>query len=469
MAEKSFDIVIIGGGPGGYVAAIRAAQLGFKTAVIEKRKNLGGTCLNVGCIPSKALLQASHHYTFINNGAEKFGIEVGKAKMNVETMLKRKDDVIKTLVNGIDGLFKKNKITRFQGTGTLLGNGQVSIKDKKEDKIIDGKSIIIATGSAVRQLPQLTADEKHVVSSTGALEFDKVPKSMAIIGGGVIGLEIGSVWARLGCEVTVIERQAYIGTTLDQDLAREVQKILTAQGMHFFVDSEVQETKFLSKGGFNVCFSESNKKALCCDFEKIMVSIGRVPYTEDLGLENAGVALESNGMIQVDDNLQTSADNIYAIGDCIRGPMLAHKAEDEGMCLVERLAGHDARVNYDVIPSIIYTHPEAASVGKTEGEVKADGTDYKVAKFPFLANSRARANGDTGGWVKLITDNADNRIIGCHIVSVDAGTLIQEVANVMDFGGTADDLAMICHSHPTINEAVREAALMIANGAAIHI
>ena len=469
MTEESFDIVIIGGGPGGYVAAIRGAQLGFKVAVIEKRKNLGGTCLNVGCIPSKALLQASHHYTFINNDVAKFGVEVGKAKMNVDTMMKRKDGVVKTLAGGIDGLFKKNKITRFQGTGTLLGGGKVAIKGKKEEKIVNGKNIIIATGSAVRQLPQLTADEKHVVSSTGALEFDKVPKSMAIIGGGVIGLEIGSVWARLGCEVTVIERQAYIGTTLDQDLAREVQKILTAQGIHFFVDSEVQETKFLSKGGFNVCFSESNKKALCCDFEKIMVSIGRVPYTEDLGLEDAGVALEKNGMIQVDDNLQTSAENIYAVGDCIRGPMLAHKAEEEGLCLVERLAGHDARLNYDVIPSIIYTHPEAASVGKTEGEVKADGTDYKVAKFPFLANSRAHTNGDTGGWVKLITDNVDNRIIGCHIVSADAGTLIQEVVNVMDFGGTANDLAMICHAHPTLNEAVREAALMIANGTAVHI
>ncbi len=469
MSEESFDVVIIGGGPGGYVSAIRASQLGFKTAVIEKRKNLGGTCLNVGCIPSKALLQASHHYTVIENEVADFGIEVGKPKMNVEKMLKRKDNVIKTLASGIDGLLKKNKVTRYQGAGSLLGDGNVMIADKKDKKTINGKIIIIATGSVVRQLPQLTADEKHVVSSTGALEFTKTPKSMAIIGGGVIGLEIGSVWARLGCEVTVIERQAHIGTTLDEELAKEVQKMLTSQGMNFFVNTEVQETKFLSDGGFTVCFSEDNAKELCCNFEKIMVSVGRVSYTEGLGLENIGVELEPNGMIKVDDNLQTTAENIYAIGDCVRGPMLAHKAEEEGVCLVERLAGHHAQVNYDVIPSIIYTHPEAASVGKTEGELTKAGIDYQSAKFPFIANSRARANGETEGWVKLLADKSDNRILGCHIVAADAGTLIHEVANVMDFAGTANDLAMICHAHPTTNEAVREAALMIANGAAIHM
>ena len=469
MAETSFDIVIIGGGPGGYVAAIRAAQLGFKVAIVEKRDFLGGTCLNVGCIPSKALLQASYYYKLISEDVSEFGIEVGKPKMNIDKMLKRKTKVIKSLATGIDGLMKKNKITRLLGTGTLTGAGNVDVTYKKETTRINGKAIIIATGSVVRQLPQLTADEKTVVSSTGALDFTSVPKNMAIIGGGVIGLEIGSVWSRLGCEVVVIERQAHIGTTLDTELAKEIQKILHQQGMQFFVNTEVEETKFLPKGGFTVRFSENKGQSQEFDFEKLMISVGRVPYTEGLGLENIGVELEPNGMVKVDDNLQTSVENIYAIGDCIRGPMLAHKAEEEGACLVERLAGHDARVNYDVIPSVIYTHPEASSVGKTENELKADNIDYQSVKFPFAANSRARANGETEGWVKLLTNKSDNRILGCHIVAADAGTLIHEVANVMDFGGTAHDLAMICHAHPTTSEAVREAALGLANGSPIHM
>ncbi len=468
MTDNSFDIVIIGGGPGGYVSAIRAAQLGFKVAVVEMQKNLGGTCLNVGCIPSKALLQASYHYTMIGKLGE-FGVEVDAPTMNIGKMLKRKDKVIASLTAGIAGLLKKNKITRFHGKGKILAGNKVAITGQ-DNLEISGETIIIATGSVVRQLPQLTTDEKRIVSSTGALDFKKVPKTLAIIGGGVIGLEIGSIWARLGCDVTVIERQKHIGTTLDTELALEMQKILTKQGMTFFVDTELQETKFLDKNNVStICFNQSQRDEVCCDFEKIMVSIGRVAYTQGLGLEKLGVALEPNGMIKTDADLQTNIPGVYAIGDCIKGAMLAHKAEEEGICLVERLKGHDARVNYDVIPSIIYTHPEAASVGKTEDEIQNTNIAYRTTKFPFMANSRARANGETEGWVKLIISEADNLILGAHIINAEAGTLIQEIANVMDFGGTVNDLAMICHAHPTTNEAVREAALIGANGMAIHI
>ena len=468
MAESSFDIIFIGGGPGGYVGAIRAAQLGFKVAVVEMEKNLGGTCLNVGCVPSKILLQASHHYHMMSR-MEEFGIETAPAKMNIEKMMARRENIIGSLATGINGLFKKNQVTRFNGKGKIVAPHQVAIEG--EDRVeISGDKIVIATGSVIRQLPQLTVDEKRVLSSTGALELKAVPKNLAIIGGGVIGLEIGSVWARLGCQVTVIERQKHIGTVLDTELALEMQKILTKQGMEFYVDTEIQETKFLDEKQLStICFCESKGGIVCDNFEKIMVSIGRVAYTQGLGLKDVGVELEANGLIKTNDNYQTTADNIYAIGDCIKGPMLAHKAEEEGICLVEQLAGHDARVNYDVIPSIIYTHPEAASVGKTENQLIEEKTAYRSAKFPFIANSRARANGDTEGWVKLLISEENNLLLGGHIVGADAGTLIQEIANIMDFNGTVNDLAMICHAHPTTNEAVREAALLGANGKAIHI
>lgn len=458
----AFDVTIIGTGPGGYVCAIRAAQLGLKVAVVEKRATHGGTCLNVGCIPSKALLHASELYAESKQSFAKMGIKA-ETSIDFPKMMSFKQEAIDGNTKGIDFLLKKNKVTVFRGTGRIAGPGKVTVGNET----IETKSIIIATGSDVARLKGIDVDEKQIISSTGALVLEKVPATMAVIGAGVIGLELGSVYARLGAKVTVIEYLDRILPGMDLDVAKNFQRMLQKQGFSFRLSSKVTgAVKAKDKVTLTVEPAAGGTPETV-EAEVVLVAIGRTPYTEGLGLEAAGVKLDNRGRVEVDDHFQTNVPGIYAIGDVIRGPMLAHKAEDEGIALAEILAGQAGHVNYGVIPGVVYTSPEVAAVGKTEEELKAEGVDYKAGKFLFLANGRAKANQTTDGFVKVLADAKTDRVLGVHIVGPMAGELIHEAAVLMEFGGSAEDLARTCHAHPTLSEAVKEAALAVA-GRAIH-
>jgi len=463
MAEQSFDVVVIGSGPGGYVCAIKAAQLGLKTACVEKRGTLGGTCLNIGCIPSKALLQSSHLYAMASHELAQHGVKAGKVELDFATLMGRKDKVVADFTKGIEFLFRKNKVTWLKGLGRLIGKGKVEILNGGKGETISAKHIIIATGSDVTPLKGVEIDEKQVVTSTGALALEKVPEHLIVIGGGVIGLELGSVWRRLGAKVTVVEFLDRIVATMDTEIGGAYQKILQKQGIEFKLGTKVTAAK---KTGGKVTLSLEPAKGGAAEEltgDVVLVSIGRRPYVDGLALEFAGVKLDDKGRIAVDGHFQTNVPGIYAIGDVIHGPMLAHKAEEEGVALAEMLAGQAGHVNYETCPNIVYTWPELASVGKTEEELKAAGVQYKVGKFPFLANSRAKANADTDGMVKLLADAATDRLLGAHVLGPEAGTLIHEISMAMEFGGSAEDVARAFHGHPTLNEAIKEAALAIAS------
>jgi dihydrolipoamide dehydrogenase len=459
MAE--YDLIIIGTGPGGYVCAIRAAQLGMKVAVVEKRATHGGTCLNVGCIPSKAMLHASEAYAEAGHGFAAMGITV-KPELDLAAMLAFKDQGVKGNVDGVAFLLNKNKIDHFHGTGRILGPSRIEVTFiNGEKQVVETKAIAIATGSEVASLPGIAVDEKRIVSSTGALSLPEVPKRMVVIGAGYIGLELGSVWSRLGSEVTVVEMLDRVAPGLDAEIAKQLQRTLAKQGLAFklgtkvvSVDSKGKNLKLTlepAKGG--------KSETLECDI--VLVAVGRMPNTQGLGLAEAGIKCDNRGRIVVDEKFVTSVPGIYAIGDVIKGPMLAHKAEEEGVALAEILGGQAGHVNYDVIPSVIYTAPEVASVGKSEEELKEAGVAYRVGKFPFTANGRAKVNRTTEGFVKILAEEATDRVLGVHILGADAGTMIAEAAVLMEFGGSAEDLARTCHAHPTLNEAVKEAALAV--------
>jgi len=470
MSEQNYDLVVIGGGPGGYVAAIRAAQLGMKTACVEMRGSLGGTCLNVGCIPSKALLQSSEKYEEAQHTLAQHGVSVASVKLDLKTMMARKDRVVGDLTKGIEFLFKKNKIDYLKGKGTILSPTEVQVTPEGNgaEQKVTTKRILIATGSESTPLPGIDVDEKQVVTSTGALALDKVPGTLVVIGGGYIGLEMGSVWARLGSKVIVVEFLDRITPTMDAEVSKQFQRILAKQGLEFRLSTKVTGAK-KTKSGVTLTLEPAaggDSEELKTDI--VLVSVGRRPYTEGLGLENVGVEVDNRGIVSVDDQFQTNVPGIFAIGDCIPGPMLAHKAEDEGAVCAEIMAGQTGHINYDAIPGIVYTFPEVASVGHTEEQLKENGVAYKVGKFPFLANSRARANDTTEGFVKILADEKTDKVLGAHIIGPDAGTLIHEIVSVIEFGGSAEDVARTCHGHPTLSEAVKEAALAV-DGRPIHI
>ena len=460
--EDNFDLVVIGGGPGGYVCAIRAAQLGLKAACVESRGTLGGTCLNVGCIPSKSLLHLSENYHKANKDFNKQGIEIDGIKLNIEKMMSNKNKSVQVLTKGVEFLFKKNKVTYFKGKGVLFSKNDIVIyEDKNKRTNIKTKNIVIATGSEVASLPGIKIDEKNIVSSTGALSFDKVPAKLVVIGGGYIGLEMGSVWSRLGSDVTVIEYLDYITPGMDREVSNEFQKILTKQGIKFKMRSKVNT---ISNKGTSVIINYTDikgSKEETLEVDKVLVSVGRKPYTEGLNLSKLGVKKDSKGRIEVNKKLQTTVENIYAIGDVIKGPMLAHKAEEEGIAVAEILAGQAGHVNYDVIPGVVYTSPEVATVGKTEEQLKIDKISYKVGKFPFLANSRAKVNNETDGFVKILADSKTDKVLGVHIIGPHCGDMIAEMALAMEFGASAEDIARTCHAHPTHTEAIKEAALAV--------
>jgi dihydrolipoamide dehydrogenase len=465
----SYDLVIIGTGPGGYVCAIRAAQLGMKVAVVEKWPTFGGTCLNVGCIPSKALLQASERYEEVSHMLPKMGIEVGKPKLDLSTMMKFKIDGVDGNVKGVGFLFKKNKIEPYQGTGRIVSAGKVEVKGADgKTEILETKNIVIATGSDVAKLKGVEIDEKRIVSSTGALVLDKVPEKMLVIGAGVIGLELGSVWRRLGSEVVVVEFLDRILPGMDGEVAKSFQRILEKQGMTFKLGTKVTSVDSSGKRLKAQVEAAAGGKAETIEADVVLVAIGRTPYTDGLGLKEAGVELDQRGRVQTDGHFATNVKGIYAIGDVIAGPMLAHKAEDEGIAIAEILAGQSGHTNYDVIPSVVYTSPEVASVGKTEEELKQAGVAYTVGKFPFTANARTKVNQTTDGFVKILADAKTDRVLGAHIVGAEAGEMIHECAVLMEFGGSAEDLARTCHAHPTRSEAVKEAALAVGKRA-IHM
>lgn len=467
MSEQ-FDVTVIGSGPGGYVCAIRCAQLGLKTAVVEKNPTFGGTCLNIGCIPSKALLHASELFEEAGHEFEKLGIKVGTPKLNLKAMMGHKTETIEANTKGIEFLFKKNKITAFKGTGKIVGAGHVEVHGDGQPESIQTKNIVIATGSDVAQLPGIEIDEKQVVSSTGALELEKVPGHLVLVGGGVIGLELGSVWRRLGSKVTVVEFLDRILPGMDGDVAKNFQRMLKKQGMAFKLSSKVTGVEKEGKGLSVTVEPAAGGAAETLEADVVLVAIGRVPYTQGLGLEEAGVAMGPRGIVEVDDHFQTNVPGIYAIGDVIRGPMLAHKGEDEGIAVAEILAGQAGHVNYDVIPGVVYTMPEVASVGKTEEELKEAGIEYKVGKFPFTANGRAKSMRKTDGFVKVLADAKTDKVLGVHIIAAGAGEMIHEAAVLMEFGGSSEDLARTCHAHPTLSEAVKEAALGV-EGRTIHM
>jgi len=467
VSKNKFDVLIIGGGPGGYVAAIRAAQLGLRTACVDARGPLGGTCLNVGCIPSKALLHSSHHFELAEHGMAEHGIKLGKPSLDLAAMMARKEKIVDGLTKGIAFLFKKNKVTHFNGKGSIKGPGKVIVDVGGKKTELTATSIVIATGSDVAPLPGVTIDEKKILSSTGALALKKMPKRLAVIGAGVIGLELGSVWRRLGADVTVLEYLDRILMPMDGELAKGAQKILSKQGIAFKLGVKVTAAK-TTKAGVELRFEPAkggDTQTLVAD--AVLVAIGRRPYTEGLGLDAAGVATDEKGRVIIDDRFQTNVANIYAIGDVVRGAMLAHKAEDEGIAVAEILDGQAGHVNYDAIPGVVYTAPEIAAVGKTEEDLKAAGTDYKIGKFPFQANSRAHTSGDTEGFVKILADKKTDRVLGIHIVGPVAGELIAEAGLAMEFGASAEDIARTCHAHPGYGEAVKEAAMAV-DGRAIH-
>jgi dihydrolipoamide dehydrogenase len=463
MAE-AFDVIIIGSGPGGYVCAIRAAQLGLKTACVEKRATLGGTCLNIGCIPSKALLQSSENFSQAGHEFAAHGIVINDIKLDLAKMQARKDEVVTANVKGVEFLFRKNKITWLKGTGRIAAPGQVDV----DGTVYETKNIVIATGSESTPLRGVDVDEKRIVTSTGALELNKVPEHLVVIGAGVIGLELGSVWRRLGSRVTVIEFLDRILPGMDAELATSARRILTRQGLTFRLSSKVTGAASGEDGVTVTVEPVKGGAAEQISADVVLLAIGRRPYVEGLGLEAVGVALDERGRVRTDDHYATNIPGIYAIGDAISGPMLAHKAEDEGVALAERLAGKAGHVNYGVIPAVVYTWPEIASVGQTEEDLKAAGIEYNVGKFPFTANGRARAMGDTDGFVKLLADKTTDRLLGAHIIGPDGGTLIAELAIAMEFGASAEDVARTCHAHPSLTEAVKEAALAV-EGRALHI
>ncbi len=460
MSEDRFDVVFIGGGPGGYIGAIKAAQLGLKVACVEKRGTLGGTCLNVGCIPSKALLHSSHLYHEARHGMEKHGIQVGKVDLDLDAMMDNKDEVVETLTKGIEGLFKKNKVTYHVGHGRLAGPGKVAVAlNDGGERMLEATSIVIATGSESTPLPGVEVDEQRIVSSTGALELEKVPEHLVVIGAGYIGLEMGAVWQRLGAKVTVVEFLDRVTPGMDGEVSKQFQRILEKQGLVFKLGTKVTGVDANGKTLKVTVEPAKGGEAQTIECDIVLVAIGRRPFTEGLGLENVGIEPDKRGMIEVDDHFRTKVDGIYAIGDVIHGPMLAHKAEEEGVAVAELLAGQRPHIDYNKIPGVVYTEPEVAAIGRTEEQLKAAGVKYKVGKFPFLANSRARAVGQTDGFVKILADAETDEILGCHIIGTDAGTMIGEVAVAMEFGASAEDLARTSHAHPTLEEAIKEAAL----------
>ena len=457
----NFDLIEIGGGPGGYVCAIRAAQLGLKTACVESRGSLGGTCLNVGCIPSKSLLNLSENFHKAKKDFNQQGIEIEGIKLNIEKMMSNKNKSIQVLTKGVEFLFKKNKVTYIKGKGVIFSKNDVVVYDNNKKTNYKSKNIVIATGSDVASLPGIKIDEKKIISSTGALSLNKVPKKLAVIGGGYIGLEMGSVWSRLGSEVTVIEYLDFITPGMDREISNEFKKILIKQGIKFKMGSKVNSVKNIGEK-VSINYTDiKNSKDETLEVDKVLVSVGRKPYTEGLNLTKVGIKKDNKGRIEVNNKLQTSVQNIYAIGDVIKGPMLAHKAEEEGIAVAEILAGQAGHVNYDVIPGVIYTSPEVASVGKTEEELKEENKNYKVGKFPFLANSRAKVNNETEGFVKILADSKSDKVLGVHIIGPHSGDMIAEMALAMEFGASAEDIARTCHAHPTHTEAIKEAALAV--------
>ncbi|MDC3127125.1 dihydrolipoyl dehydrogenase [Candidatus Pelagibacter bacterium] len=459
--ENNFDVIVIGGGPGGYVCAIRSAQLGLKTACVESRGALGGTCLNVGCIPSKSLLNLSENFHKAKKDFNQQGIEIEGIKLNIEKMMSNKNKSVQVLTKGVEFLFKKNKVTYIRGKGVLFSKNDVVVYDNNKKTTYKSKNIVIATGSEVASLPGIKIDEKNIISSTGALSLNKVPKKLAVIGGGYIGLEMGSVWSRLGSEVTVIEYLEYITPGMDREISNEFKKILIKQGIKFKLGSKVNSLKNVgSKVSINYTDIKVSKEEIL-EVDKVLVSVGRRPYTEGLNLTKIGIKKDDKGRIEVNEKLQTSVQNIYAIGDVIKGPMLAHKAEEEGIAVAEILAGQAGHVNYDIIPGVIYTSPEVATVGKTEEQLKNENINYKVGKFPFLANSRAKVNNETEGFVKILADSKSDKVLGVHIIGPHCGDMIAEMALAMEFGASAEDIARTCHAHPTHTEAIKEAALAV--------
>ncbi|MCM2343738.1 MAG: dihydrolipoyl dehydrogenase [Alphaproteobacteria bacterium] len=464
MAAKSYDVIVIGAGPGGYVCAIRAAQLGMSVACVESRATLGGTCLNVGCIPSKALLSASEKYEAAEHHLGAMGIRIGSLKLDLKAMMGHKDQVVTSNTKGIEYLFKKNKVEWLKGKGVITAPRQVQVGSET----YAAKHIVIATGSDVVSLPGITIDEKRIVSSTGAIALAEVPKTLVVIGGGVIGLELGAVWRRLGSEVTVIEFLDRILPGMDAELSKEMQKILTKQGIKFKLATKVTAAKINGKAVDLTLEDAKGGNAQNLSAEIVLVAVGRKAFTEGLGLDKVGVKTDDRGRVVTDKKFQSSVPGIYAIGDVIAGPMLAHKAEDEGMILAEMLAGQSGHIDYDLIPGVVYTWPEVAAVGKTEQQLKEAGIPYKVGKFPFSANGRARAMNATDGFVKILAHEKTDRVLGVHIVGPEAGTLIAEATLAMEFGASAEDIARTCHAHPTLEEAVKEAALAV-DGRPIHI
>ncbi len=462
-----YDLIIIGSGPGGYVCAIRAVQLGMKTAVVEKNATFGGTCLNIGCIPSKAMLNASELYEEAGDKFAQMGIKIGKPSVDLAAMLKYKQQGVDGNVKGVDYLFKKNKIETFHGTGRIVALGRVEVKaEDGKTETLETKNIIIATGSGVTRLPGIDIDEKRIVSSTGALELAKVPQKLLIVGAGIIGLELGSVWRRLGAAVTVVEFLDHILPGVDGEIAKQFHRMLQKQGLAFKLSSKVTAVDASGKTlKVKVEPAAGGGAAETLEADIVLVAIGRVPYTEGLGLDAAGVKTDNRGRVIVDPHFKTNVPGIYAIGDVIAGPMLAHKAEEEGVAVAEIIAGQAGHVNYDVIPNVVYTYPEIASVGKTEEELKAAGIAYQVGKFPFTANPRAKVNLTTDGFVKILADAKTDRVLGVHILGPDAGNMIAEAAIAMEFGASSEDIARTCHAHPTLPEAVKEAALAVAKRA----
>jgi dihydrolipoyl dehydrogenase len=464
MAD-AFDVVVIGGGPGGYVAAIRAAQLGLKTACVDKRGALGGTCLNIGCIPSKALLNSSAKFAETKNGLAKHGVKLDGVALDLNAMMATKDQVVTGLTRGVEQLFKKNKVEWVKGAGRIEKPGVVAIDDGRR---LETRNIIIATGSDSVPLKGVDVDEERIVTSTGALSLKSVPERMVVVGAGYIGLEMGSVWSRLGSKVTVVEFLDRILPGMDGEVAKQFQRILQKQGFEFRLGAKVTGAKKTNKGVILTIEPTKGGPAESIEADVVLVAIGRRPFSEGLGLDRAGVALDERSRVKTDAHFRTNVEGIYAIGDVIAGPMLAHKAEEEGVAVAEIIAGQAGHVNYETVPGVVYTHPEVASVGKTEEELKAAGIEYKVGKFPFLANSRARAVVDTDGFVKILADAKTDRVLGVHIIGPEAGTVIHECVMAMEFGASAEDIARAFHAHPTLNEAVKEAALGVA-GRAIHI
>ena len=466
---NDFDLTVIGAGPGGYVAAIRASQLGMKVAVIEERKSLGGTCLNIGCIPSKALLNSSEKYESINSAQlEDFGINLSSVKLNIPKMMENKNNIVSDLTKGIEFLFKKNRISSFEGNGYISSPNEIIVSKNEKEEVIKSNKILIATGSVVAPLNNIKIDEKNIVSSTGALELKKVPKRLIVVGGGYIGLEMGTVWRRLGSQVTVIEYLDRILPGMDSEVAKKFKLILQKQGIDFKLNTAIKDAR-VDKGSVYLSANDnSTKENLSFEADVVLIATGRIPNTQNLGLDTLGIKLSQKGEILVNNNFETNVSNIYAIGDVIPGPMLAHKAEEDGIAAVEIMNGVAGHVNYDLVPGIVYTSPEVATLGKTEDELKESQINYNKGVFPFSANSRARAINHTDGFVKILSDKNSDKVLGVHIIGHEAGNLVHEVATAMSFGGSAEDIARTCHGHPTLNEAVKEAALAAGTGA-IHI